>query len=192
MDLQEVRAFLTEHKDTDNVRGLLGEFYTPTADGVKGFLEDNEDGKKLLQSLTDSRVTQGIDTFKKNNLEKLVQDELAKRNPSETPDQKRIRELEETIAKRDQEALMKELKAEALTSLSEKKLPVFLVDQLLGNDKDSTTQNLTKFEEQWNTQIQLVKDEILKSNGTIIDDSSNGGGSTGNFMDAILSNQTRK
>ncbi|MGP7815553.1 DUF4355 domain-containing protein [Niallia sp. 01092] len=192
MDLKEVREFLMGQKDTDNVKALLGELYTPTVDGVKGFLEDNEDGKKLLQSLSDSRVTQGIETFKKNNLEKLIEDEMAKRNMSETPEQKQIRELKELIAARDKEALTKELKAEALTTLSEKKLPVFLVDQLLGNDSESTKQNLTKFEEQWNAQIQTVKDEILKNNGTVIDDGSNGGGSTGNFMDAILSNQTRK
>jgi NH3-dependent NAD+ synthetase len=61
--------------------------------GIKDFLENSEDGKKLLQSLSDNRVTRGIDTWKQNNLDKLVEEEIGKRFPPETEEKKETSRL---------------------------------------------------------------------------------------------------
>ncbi|MFJ7680341.1 DUF4355 domain-containing protein [Peribacillus sp. NPDC097198] len=190
MDLATVKAFLEEQKANEEVKSYIQGFLT--SDGVNSYLE-SEEGKKLLQPKLDSHFHKGLETWKANNLEKLISEEISNRNPSETPDQKRIRELEEKIAKSDAEILRKDLRATATDYLSEKKLPNFFVEQLLGNDEESTKANLTKFEEVWGSQIKSVRDEILKENGTTINEGSSGGqGSTGDFFSVIKDNQTRK
>ena len=190
MDLSAVKLFLEEQKDNEEVKSYIQGFLT--SDGVSSYLE-SEEGKKLVQPKLDSYFHKGLETWKTNNLEKLVSEEVSKRNPSETPDQKRIRELEEKIAKSDAEILRKDLRASATDYLSEKKLPNFFVENLLGNDEESTKANLSKFEEVWGSQIQSIRNEILKENGTTIEEGSPGGqGSALDFFSTISENQTRK
>lgn len=194
MDLQVVKTFLEEQKDNEEVKAYLQGFSKVTPEGVKTFL-DTEDGKKLLQPKLDQYYTKGLETWKSNHLQKLIDEAVSKAtNPNETPEQKRIRELEEKIANSEAESLRKELKANALSHLSDKKLPTFLVDYLLGKDKEVTDQNLVKFEEVWNAQVQTVKDEILKDNGTTLDEGSSGSGGSGtlDFFKVISENQSRK
>ena len=159
MDLEAVKKFIEEQKENEGVKSYLQGFSQLTPDGVKSFL-DTDEGKKVLQPRLDSYFTKGLETWKNNNLQKLVDDEVSKRNPSETPEQKRIRELEEKYEKVEKERTREILKNKALSTLTEKKIPTFLVDYLIGNDEESTTGNLTKFEEVWNNQ----KVEFLKSN----------------------------
>jgi hypothetical protein len=159
MNLEEVKQFLQEQKDNEEVKSYLQELSKVTVNGVSAFL-DTEDGKKLLQPKLDSFFTKGLETWKGNNPKKLVDEEVSKRNPSETPEQKRIRELEEKIEKAEKERTREILKNKALSSFAEKKLPTFFIDHLIGNDEDSTNANLTKFEEVWNNQ----KVEFLKNN----------------------------
>lgn len=193
MDLQAVKTFLEEQKDNEEVKVYLQGLSQVTPEGVKTYL-DTEDGKRLLQPKLDQYYTKGLETWKSNHLQKLIDEAVSKAtNPNETPEQKRIRELEEKIANSEAESLRKELKANALTHLSDKKLPTFLVDYLLGKDKEVTDQNLVKFEEVWNSQVQTVKDEILKDNGTTLDEGSSGNsGGTLDFFSAIMENQSRK
>lgn len=160
MDLQAVKQFLEEQKDNEDVKGYLQGFSQVTPDGVKSFL-DTDEGKKVLQPRLDSFFTKGLETWKSNNLQKLVEEEVTKRNPSETPEQKRIRELEEKYEKAEKERTREMLKNKALSTFSEKKLPTFFIDYLIGENEDSTTANLTKFEEVWNNQ----KVEFLKNTG---------------------------
>ncbi|MCM3394862.1 MULTISPECIES: DUF4355 domain-containing protein [Cytobacillus] len=193
MDLQAVKTFLEEQKENEEVIAYLQGLSKVTPEGAKAYL-DTEEGKKILQPKLDQNFTKGLETWKSNHLQKLIDEEVAKvKNPNETPDQKRIRELEEMIANDRAEKLRSDLKSSAVTSLTDKKLPTFLVDYLIGRDEEVTTQNLTKFEEVWTTQIQAVKDEILKENGTTIDEgASSGSGSNLDFFSAIKQNQTRK
>ncbi|MEH7346463.1 DUF4355 domain-containing protein [Bacillus sp. JJ1532] len=194
MDLQAVKTFLEEQKNNEEVKAYLQGLSQVTPEGVKTFL-DTDEGKRLLQPKLDQYYTKGLDTWKSNHLQKLIDDAVSKAtNPNETPEQKRIRELEEKIANSEAESLRKELKANALSQLSEKKLPTFLVDYLIGNDEDTMTQNLTKFEEVWNGQVQTVKDEILKDNGTTLEEGSSGNSGSGtlDFFKVISDNQSRK
>ncbi|MGD6831428.1 DUF4355 domain-containing protein [Sutcliffiella halmapala] len=171
MDLQAVKKFLEEQKENEDVKSYLQELSKVTVDGVNTFLE-TEEGKKFLQPTLDRYHTKSLESWKNNNLQKLIDDGVSKLNPSETPEQKRIRELEEKIEKAESERTRETLKNKALSTLSEKKLPTFLLEHLIGQDEDSTTQSLTKFEEVWNAQLQSVKQELLKENGTTISGSS--------------------
>ncbi|MCG3017519.1 DUF4355 domain-containing protein, partial [Escherichia coli] len=87
----------------------LGELSAPTIEGVKGFLETDE-GKKLIQPKLDAHFTKSLETWKQNNLEKLVEDEVNKRNPQKTPEQIEVeklrKEIEDERKARNREALV--------------------------------------------------------------------------------------
>ncbi|MCR1833140.1 DUF4355 domain-containing protein [Oceanobacillus caeni] len=158
MNLEEVKQYLEVNKEQEDVKAYIEGLSQVTPDGVKTFLETDE-GKKLLQPRMDSYFTKGLETWKGNNLQRLIDEEVAKLNPQETSEQKRIRELEAKIEKAELARTREALKNKALSTLSEKKLPTFLVDQLVGNDEESTNEKLSQFEEVWNTQ----KEEFFKN-----------------------------
>lgn len=133
-----------------------------TIEDVKNFLDSSEDGKKYLQQYGDSRVTKGIETFKANNLQKLIDEAIAKSNPEETPEQKKIRELQERIDKSERESARKDLKAKAIQIANDKKVPLKLVDYFLGQDEETTTKNLDAFNEIFNTSLSAAIEEKIK------------------------------
>lgn len=59
-------------------------------------LQASEEEKKQIKEL---ELKLGIEQWKKDNLQAIIEEEVAKKtNPNETPEQKRIRELEQTLA----------------------------------------------------------------------------------------------
>ncbi|MEC1725859.1 DUF4355 domain-containing protein [Schinkia azotoformans] len=165
MNLEEIKAFFESNKDNEDVKNYLQGLTKVTSDGVTSFLESDE-GKKLLQPKLDSYFTKGLDTWKNNNLQKLIDEEVSKKLPSETPEQKQLKELQQKLVQMEQEKTRETLKNKALSVASEKKLPTSLIDFLIGQDEETTTANLSKLEEVWNSQLQVLVDEKLKSNGT--------------------------
>lgn len=169
MKLEEVKQFLEENKDQEDVKEYVKGLSKVTPDGVKAFL-DSEEGKKLLQPKLDNNFTKGLETWKKNNLQKLIDEKAKEMNPSETEEQKRIRELENKFAAKEKEALLQANKNKALTVLNEKKLPSNLVDFFVGKDEETTLSNLQKYEEVFTTQLQQAVENRLKQDGTDLKD----------------------
>ncbi|SKA99368.1 protein of unknown function [Caloramator quimbayensis] len=177
MTQEEIKALLDElSKGTDSlinyIKGLKPT-EAVTLDGVKKFLEDSEEGKKLLQSLTDKRVTEGIETFKKNNLEKLIEEEMKKRFPDADPKDAELKKLQAEIEKIKAEALRKDLTNKAIKIATDKKLPVELIDFLIGNDEETTTKNLETLEKSFNSRVEAAVQERLKGSYQPPKDNSN-------------------
>jgi hypothetical protein len=157
MNLEEIKRFFEEQKDNEDVKSYLQGLSQVTPDGVSAFL-DSEDGKKLLQPKLDSYFTKGLETWKSNNLKKIIDEELKKQNPPSNPLEQKLRDLERQI-------LLKDLKAQALNVATEQKLPVKLVDFFVGEDEESTLANLKTFQEVFSTHINERVQEQLKSGG---------------------------
>lgn len=134
-----------------------------TIEQVKEFIETDEEGQKLLQSLTDSTVTKAIDTWKENNLDKVVDKKIAELNPSEDPKDKKIKELHKELEEFKQQTLMSEIKSEALQVASEKKLPADIVKLLITSDKDKTNSNIEAFESVWTETLKGHRKESVSS-----------------------------
>ena len=66
------------------------------------------EGQKLIQPKLDKYFNKGLETWKQNNLEKLIDEEIAKRYPEETPEMRRIKELEQKLAEKERESVRKE------------------------------------------------------------------------------------
>jgi hypothetical protein len=118
LTLEQVKEFLIQNKEKPEIVSLFSELNPRpelTVDEVRPFLETKE-GKELIQPYGDKRVTEALKTYKNGNFEAEVKARVAAKllelNPGETPEQKRIRELEEKDVNRDKEWAQKELRSQ--------------------------------------------------------------------------------
>ena len=148
MNIEELMQFVEvkEGKDDELVDYLRGKMLTP--EGVKSYLEKaiasdpSTEERRTVQPFLDKYHNKGLETWKKNHLESIIEDEVVKRNPGETEEQKRIRKLEEKLAQAEQRERQSRLKAYASTLATQKGLPVDLVGFFVGEDETATETNL--------------------------------------------------
>ena len=164
MDLQEVKTYLETNSQDAAVVEYLSELKKPTAEVVNSYL-DSQEGVKLLQPRLDSHFSKGLQTWKDNNLSKLIDEEVAKRNPGETPEQKEIRELKAQLEQDKAERLKQKLTNVAMKKADELGLPLDLVQHFIGADEDSTNSNLENFNSAFQTAIQTQVNSKFKQNG---------------------------
>lgn len=136
-----------------------------TLDAFKEKVEKDADFKSFMDSEKDKHSTKSLETWKTNNLQKLINEAVAKANPQETPEQKKIRELEERIEKSDRESKQKDLTATVLKTMNEKKLSDFadLSDCFVKQDKDSSMQILDKLSEIISKHDESLTTNLLKN-----------------------------
>lgn len=176
MTLEEIKVYLEANKDTEEVKNYLAGLNKPTPEGVSSFL-DTPEGKKLLQPRLDQHFTKGLETWKEKTLPTLLDDEIKKKFPGETEEQKRLRKLEEELAQERQARVKSELVNKATTLATQKGLPVELVSYFVGQDEDSTISNLTAVESIFQNHIQKAVEEKFKESGRT--PPNTGGGGTG-------------
>jgi hypothetical protein len=119
--IDDVKEWLKAKEKDESVISFLAEMNPDkpvTAEQVNEFLS-TEEGQKVIQPMMDKHTTDGIKTYRKNQFDKEVKaavaSEILKINPTETPEQKRIRELEDKDRMRDAEWARKELSSQINT-----------------------------------------------------------------------------
>jgi len=139
-NLDEVRTWLTENKDTEEVKGFFTEIApTPeapeiTAANVLPFLETPE-GKALIEPRIDQRVTSAVQTHdvktqeaNEQKVKATIAAEMLKLNPEETVEMKEIRELKEQVnavtTKSEKDTLMRQV----VEAVAAKELPSWFAD----------------------------------------------------------------
>lgn len=180
MNIEEIKQFLEQNKENEEVKTFVGELSAVSADKVKGFLE-TEEGKKLLQPRLDQHFTKGLATWKDNNLEKIVEEEVSKRNPSKTPEQLEIEKLRKDMESERNARNREKLVNTALKVADKKTLPKDVIDFFIGENEESTIENLGKLEESFNAAVQAAVDAKFKESGREIERGNGAGNSTGNI-----------
>lgn len=175
MTLEELKQFIEANKDNQEVQNYLKGLFPLTPEGVTAFLE-SEEGKRLLQPKLDAHFTKGLETWKEKTLPTLLDDEIKKKFPGETEEQKRLRKLEEELAKERQARVKSELVNKATTLATQKGLPVEIVSYFVGQDEDSTVNNLTALETIWQQNLEKAVEAKFKESGRT-PNSGGGGGS---------------
>ncbi|MEC1621094.1 DUF4355 domain-containing protein [Bacillus mojavensis] len=170
--LEEVKKFLEENKENEEVKALVGELSAVSADKVEGFLETDE-GKRLIQPRLDSHFTKGLETWKANNLDALVDAKVKELYPEETEEQKRIRKLEKELEDQKTAAQREKLLNKAVSYASEKQLPADVVEFFIGEDEEATMKNLGAFEEKYNAALQKAIESKFQENGRDVQSGSN-------------------
>ncbi|HCT5138647.1 TPA: DUF4355 domain-containing protein [Staphylococcus aureus] len=172
MNIEEVKSFFEEHKDDKEVKDYLNGLKTVSVDDVKGFL-DTEEGKRFIQPELDRYHSKGLESWKEKNLEDLIEQEVRKRNPEQSEEQKRISALEQELEKRDSEAKREKLRSNALGKAQELNLPTSLVDRFLGDSDEDTEQNLKALKETFDKYVQKGVESKFKSSGRDVKESRN-------------------
>lgn len=115
--------------------------------GVEDFKKfmETEEGKKILNPMFDKRVSTAIETWKTNNIDKVVNDELVKRGFVQTDEQKKMMELENEIASIRKEKEMAEKRAIALAELNANGLNATLADYIPHDSEESIRNGVTTF-----------------------------------------------
>ena len=168
---KELAELLKNSKDDDNIDEILGKAEPVkalvnsglTLDAFKSKLESDPNFKSFMDSEKDKHLQKGIDTFKTNNLQKLVDEEYKKQHPEADPKDTEIAKLKKQFEDMQKESLKKDLTNKALKTMTEKKLPTDLVNFIVGADEDSTNKNLEALEKVFNAHDEAIKTEILKN-----------------------------
>ena len=176
MPLASLKKIIEENKENQEVQNYLKGLYPITPEGVTAFL-NTEDGKKVLQPRLDVHFTKGLETWKEKTLPSILDEEIKKKFPGETEDQKRMRKLEDELANEKNARIRSELVNKATTLATQKGLPVDLVSYFVGQDEDSTVNNLTAVENIWQQHLQKAVEEKFKESGRT--PPNTGGGGTG-------------
>lgn len=134
-----------------------------TLEAVQSFLNEDEKGKNWLNSFADTRVTDAIKTYETKTLPKKVQDEIAKRYPPETPEQKQMRELKEQLDQIQRDKQMSDMSNFALKEAGEMRIPGDIVGFLLGENEEETKTNLQTVKSAIDAQVEIMVNERLKS-----------------------------
>lgn len=168
MNLEDVKKFIEENKSNQEVQSYLQGLSQVTPDGVSTYLE-SEEGKKLLQPKMDSYFAKGLESWKSNNLTKLLEEEFKKKFPDKDEKDLQLESIKAELESIKTEKLRESLKNTALKFATENKLPVELTDYFIHLDTEKgeelTIQNLNKLKETWTSNLQILVDEKLKGNG---------------------------
>ena len=138
--VEEVKAVVDEPKaDLINKENL-------TLEELKNIINGNEGFKAWLSSEKDRHFSTSLNTWKENNLSKEVEKEISKRYPAETDEQKKLRDLELKLQSMEQESKMKEIKANTMRVINDKKLDSEILDFVLSETEEITISKIDKLE----------------------------------------------
>ena len=135
MNFDELIENMKSFEDTEEYKNYVNGFVN--ADSVTEFLKTDE-GKKILEPLYHSHFSKSLETWKTNNLSKLVDEEYKKRYPDANPKDADIAALQAELEALKAESLRKDLTNKALTIATEKGLPVDLINFFVGENEETT------------------------------------------------------
>lgn len=162
MDLNEVQQFITNNQDNEEVQAYVSGLNPINVDKLQNFISENEDGKKFIDSLKDKHFSKSLETWKSNNLNKLVDEEVNKRFPKADPKDVELQSIKAQLDQLKAEKAHETLLNKATSIANDKKLPLNLVNYFVGTDEESTQSNLSKLEEVWNTSLTSAIEAKLK------------------------------
>lgn len=133
----------------------------------KSFME-TEEGRKVLNPLFDSKVSKAIDTWKTNNLEKVVNEELVKQGFVQTEEQKAMMELKQEIENMKREKQLAELNSIKLSELSSNGLPTTFGKYIVGDSEEAIRESIAGMKELFESTVsESVKKKLANTGGTI-------------------------
>lgn len=157
-------------KDEDDINELLkgtdieSTFKVePTLDVFKG-KENEPDFKSYLDSIKDTHFTKALDTWKSNNLNKLVEAELLKRNPQRTPEQSKLEEMEQRLNESEKQRKLSDQKSRIKGDEVYKGIDSRIIDLLVNEDEEITKANLALYIDGNKPFIQAEIEKRLKDN----------------------------
>lgn len=165
MNIEEVKNFINDNKESEDVKTYLQDLNKVNVEGIEKYVTEDEEGKKWFDSVKDKHFNKALDTWKTNNLTKLIDDEVKKKFPSKDEKDIEVENLKVEIEKMKQEKLHEALTSKAIKIASDKNMPLNLVDFFIAQDEEATVNNLKVLEESFNKEVQKAVEKRLKNEG---------------------------
>ena len=164
MTFEELMKELKQFEATDEYKNFISGLLND--ERVTAYLE-TENGKKLMQPKYDSYFSKGLETWKSNNLDKLVNEKVKELYPEADPKDTELAAVKAELERMKSESLRKDLTNKALKIANEKGLPTDLVDFFIGSDEKATNANITKFEKAFNDSVGSAVQKKLKDSSYV-------------------------
>lgn len=181
MNFKELIEQINQFKDTEEYKEFVRSLVN--TDSVSAFL-DTDDGKKLMQPRLDRYHSKGLESWKANNLQGLIDAKVKELYPDADPKDVEINKLKQMLEEQRASAKRQELTNKALTIANEKGLPVDLIGYFVGSDEDSTLANLDTLEKAFTSAVSSTIETKLKNSSHVppVDESKPIDGVTQAFM----------
>lgn len=102
--------------------------------------------KSYLDSIKDKHFEKALETWKSNNLQTIINDEVLKATgKKKTPEQLKIEELEKRMLESEAKAKKAERIAKYKDVLAEKKIPMEMIEYFLTDDEETTMTRIDNF-----------------------------------------------
>lgn len=168
MTFEEVKEFLeSEAGKASEVTAYLQGLNPLTVARVQEYIDKTPEGKSWVDSLKDKHLQKGLETWKTNNLESLINEEIKKRFPKKDEKELEVEKLRAEIEKMKQEKLRETLTNKAIKIATEKNLPIELVDFFIGADEQATVSNVKVLEDTFGQYVQKMVEQRLKGDGYV-------------------------
>ncbi len=168
MTFEEVKEFLeSEAGKASEVTAYLQGLNPLTVARVQEYIDKMPEGKSWADSVKDKHLQKGLETWKANNLESLLNDEIKKRFPEKDEKELEVEKLRAEIEKMKQEKLRETLTNKAIKIATEKNLPIELVDFFIGADEQATVSNVKVLEDTFGQYVQKMVEQRLKGDGYV-------------------------
>ena len=192
MELNEVKQFINDNKEQAEVKGYLQDLNKISVEGIEKYVNEDDSAKKWFDSVKDKHFNKALETWKSNNIEGLISDEIKKRFPTKDEKEIEVEKLKSEIEKMKQEKTHEVLTSKAVKLVSEKNLPVDLVDFFIGENEENTINNLNTLEQSFNSSVQKAVEIRLKGEGYTPPNNASGNTQPKNFNDALKNYYTEK
>jgi len=161
--LQDVQSFFEANAETPEVKDFANSFIN--YDAVDAYLNTDE-GKKVLQPRLDKNFTKGLETWRQNNLDKIVNERINEIHPAESPAEKQVRELTERLSRVESEKVREGIRATASQELAERGLPATFADMMVTDSMEATRHKINEFSAEFERILNGQVKERLKTTGT--------------------------
>ncbi|MBE6064697.1 MAG: DUF4355 domain-containing protein [Clostridium cochlearium] len=125
-------------------------------------LENEKECKSYFDSLMDKRVNKAIETWKTNNLEKLVNEEINKRYPPKTESEIKLEEMQIQLEKIENEKNILYLISKYKDVMVKLNLPVEFGRYLIYENESICEKNIKEFQILWSNAIEKAVNEKLR------------------------------
>lgn len=159
-NIGEITTYLEANKDVEEVKGFLNGF--SNLDVFKGKLTNDADFKSYFDSESDKRSTKSLKTWQDNNLQALVDTKVKELYPDQDPKDKALNDLKAELAQMKADGQHKELTIKTSRMMQEKKLPMELLELLIGADETITNTNVQAIETVFKAHVEALVAERLK------------------------------
>lgn len=168
MTFEEVKEFLeSEAGKASEVTAYLQGLNPLTVARVQEYIDKTPEGKSWADSVKDKHLQKGLETWKANNLESLLNEEIKKRFPEKDEKELEVEKLRAEIEKMKHEKQRESLTNKAIKIATEKSLPIELVDFFIGADEQTTVSNVKVFEDTFSQYVQKTVEQRLKGDGYV-------------------------